>query len=117
MRADVPRGAVSLILRWRWKRARKAGKLQPASRPVDLSYAYFALCLFAASVHSADDYTFFWGLCVLLAWGLWPHGARRFSRAVWPLLLGLGFASGFLGQGAVGLLRAYLGIWIPNGMP
>ena len=108
-REGIPLETVSLILRWRWKRARRSGHPVAPSKPVDLSYPYFALCLFAASVHAADDYTFFWGLCVLLAWGLWPHRARRFSPVVWALLLGTGIALGFFGQSAVGHLQAYLG--------
>jgi hypothetical protein len=115
-RGGIPLETVSLILRWRWRRAKKSGRPVPPSRPVDLSYPYFALCLFAASVHSADDYTFFWGVCFLLAWGLWPHRARRFSPAVWALLLGTGIALGFFGQSAVGHLQAYLGNLNPQWM-
>ena len=115
-RGGIPLETVSLILRWRWKRARRAGQPVPPSQPVDLSYPYYALCLFAASVHSADDYTFFWGSCVLLAWGLWPYRARRFSPAVWALILGTGIALGFFGQSAVGHLQAYLGNLNPQWM-
>jgi transglutaminase-like putative cysteine protease len=115
-RGGVPLETISLILRWRWKRARRLGQPPPPSRVVDLSYPYFALCLFAASVHSAEDYTFFWGLCALLAWGLWPYRARRFSPVVWAMLLGTGIGLGFFGQSAVGHLQAYLGNLNPQWM-
>lgn len=115
-REGIPLETVSLILRWRWKRARKLGQSPPPPRVVDLSYPYFALCLFAASVHSSDDYTFFWGLSALLAWALWPHRARRFSPAVWALVLGTGIILGFIGQNAVGHLQAYLGNLNPQWM-
>ena len=108
-REGIPLQTVSLILRWRWKRAKKLGHTPPVSRPVDLSYAYFAMCLFASSVHAAEDYSFFWGLCVLLAWGMWPCRARRFHPALWGVLMVVAMALGFFGQSAVGHVQAYLG--------
>src|SRR5262249_3106041 len=113
-RERIPLETISLILRWRWKRAEKLGQPPPASYTVDVSYPFFALCLFAASVHSADDSTFFWGLCILLAWGLWPLRARRFSPATWVVMFGLGIALGFFGQSGVGHVQSYLGTWNPE---
>lgn len=108
-REGIPLETISLILRLRWKRAQKTGQPLPPSRSIDLSYPYFALCLFAASVHSADDNSFYWGLCALVAWGLWPQRARRFSPAVWAVLLGFAMVLGFFGQSGIGRLQGYLG--------
>ena len=47
---------------------------------MNVSYPYFMLCLFAASFHTSEDETFFWGLCALLAWALWPQRSRRYRR-------------------------------------
>src|SRR5436190_6695271 len=63
---EIPLHTISLILRRRWKRAKKLGQAPPAVRGVDVTYPYFAVCLFAASVHRNENNLFFWGLCVLL---------------------------------------------------
>ena len=61
-REGVPAETISVILRLRWQRARRLGRPLPAARSVDVSYPYFMLCLLAASFHTSDDQTFFWGL-------------------------------------------------------
>jgi protein-glutamine gamma-glutamyltransferase len=68
---------------------------------VDISYAYFVLCLFAASFHSKEDRSFYWGLCVLLAWALWPYRSRRFSVATWAGVLSVSVLLGYGGHGRV----------------
>jgi len=80
-REGVPLETISFILQWRWKKARKLGQPLPPSRSVNISYPFFGLCLMAASAHSGDDNSYFWGLCLLLAWALWPHRSR--NLAVW----------------------------------
>ena len=80
-REGIPPETISVIMRLRWQKARKLGRPLPAARSVNISYPYFMLCLFAASFHSSEDQTFFWGLCVLLAWALWPHRSRRYGVA------------------------------------
>src|SRR6185436_249748 len=71
-REQIPFYTVSLILQRRWRKAKKAGRTLPPGRGVNVAYPYFALCLFAASVHPAEDDTFFYGTAVLMVWGLWP---------------------------------------------
>ncbi len=107
-REGIPLQTISMILRWRWKRARKAGQTPPPAPHVDISFPYVTLCLFAASVHSSDDSTFFWGLSVLLAWALWPQRTRRFNAAVWGTALVVAIGLGYLGQTGVGRLQTYL---------
>src|SRR5215470_1634924 len=90
-RDGVPLETISLILARRWKRARKLGRKMPPSRTVDVSYAYFAVCLFGASIHSARDTTYFWSLCALLTWALWSQRSKRFGTVIWlgAILMGI----------------------------
>ena len=107
-RDGIPLETISLILRARWKMARKLGQPVPASRIVDVAYPYFALCLFSASVHPGDNTDYFWGSCALLAWALWPRRAGRFPPFVWSATLLSAVALGYLGQGGIGRLQRYL---------
>ncbi len=104
----VPLEAISFILRRRRKRARKLGQRLPAGKDVDVSFPYFILCLFAASAHSSENTTFFWGLGALLTWALWPQRSRRFGLAMWAGSLGTALALGYLGQSGFGRLQRYL---------
>ena len=103
-REGVPPETISVILRLRWQRARRLGRPLPAARSVDVSYPYFMLCLLAASFHSSEDETFFWGLCVLLTWALWSHRARRYGVVVWAGALAAAMVLGYSGQRGVGRL-------------
>jgi hypothetical protein len=105
-REGVPLETISFILQWRWKRARKQGQPLPQSRSVNISYPYLGLCLMAASAHSGEDNSFFWGLCLLLAWGLWPHRSR--NLAVWAAAVGVAITAGYFGQGGLSRLQRYL---------
>jgi len=107
-RETIPLATISLILRRRWKQARKAGKPTPASRDVDIAYPYFGGTLLAASVHPAEGTTYFWGLCAMIAWALWAQRSRRFAVAVWLGALTVAVALGFLGQRSIGQLQRYL---------
>jgi len=107
-REGIPPETISMILRWRWKRAQKAGKALPPSRSVDVSYPYFALCLFASSVHPGEDNSFFWGLCVLLSWALWPQRSKRFSIAVWAATIVMVIALGYTGQKGLSRVQGYI---------
>jgi protein-glutamine gamma-glutamyltransferase len=107
-REGIPLETISLILRRRWKKARERGQPLPATRTVNISYPFFGLCLFAASVHSGEDTSFFWGLCLLVAWGLWPLRSRRFGLALWVGSVGVAIALGYFGQRGIGQLQNYL---------
>ncbi len=58
-REEIPLHIISLILRHRRKRSRKLGLPGPLSRSFNAGYPFFALCLFSASIHAADDASFF----------------------------------------------------------
>jgi protein-glutamine gamma-glutamyltransferase len=119
-REGIPPETISVIMRLRWQRARKSGQPLPAARGVNVSYPYFVLCLFAASFHPGEDETFYWGLCPLLAWALWPYRSRRFGVAVWAGALAAAMVLGYAGQRGVGrvyrLLENYNAQWFIRGV-
>ena len=67
-------------------------------------YPYFALCLFSAAAHSAQDNSFYYGLCILVSWALWPERSRRFALPVWLGVLAIAVVVGFFGQRGFGQL-------------
>ena len=101
-REGIPWETISVIMRLRWQKARRLGRPLPALKSVNISYPYFMLCLLAASFHSSEDQTFFWGACVLVAWALWSHRSRRHSLAIWAGALAVAVALGYGGQRGVG---------------
>src|SRR5439155_17623753 len=107
-REGVPMETMSVILGLRWKRARKLGHSFPPGRAVNVAYPYFAVCVFAASIHVGEGTSFFWGLCALLAWALWPLRSRRFGVATWSASLIVAVALGYAGQRGVGQLQRLL---------
>lgn len=107
-RDKIPLATISLIMRRRRNQARLLGQPVTAEPGFHAGYPYFAACLLAASVHSAEGNSFFWGLCVLLAWALWAQRSRRFAVAVWATALLAAIALGFAGQRSVGQLQRYL---------
>jgi hypothetical protein len=101
-RPTVPITAVSLVLRLR----RRRGEQSLAGRYVDLSYAYFILCLFSAGIHSNQaTYSYFAGQVVLILWVLWTLRSRRFGPRVWSAGLGVAVGLGFLGQVGISQLE------------
>ncbi|MDB6020957.1 MAG: hypothetical protein JWQ04_814 [Pedosphaera sp.] len=102
-RDGIPLETISFFLRRRRKKARQSGVTLPASRTVNLAYPYLIACLFAASSHPYGNLGFFWGLCGLTAWALWPNRSRRFGSVVWAgtMLAVVGLSYG----GQYGLVR------------
>lgn len=100
----VPLESVFFLLRSRLKRARKRGQPTPPSRRFNALYPYFALCLFSAAGHAVQNDTFYYGLCILLAWALWPHRSQRFGAPVWVCLMAVAIAAGYVGQRGFGQL-------------
>jgi len=107
-RRGIPLHTISLILQRRWRQAKKLGRALPRSEGVDVTYPYFALCLFAASVHQNHNNSFFWGLCALLAWVLWVRRPRRFGVVIWVGTLALAIAFGYSGARGMGLIQRYM---------
>ena len=102
VREGIPPETISLLMHWRWQPVRKGGQSSPQAPNVNVAFAYFATCLFAAAFRVRDDSSFFWGLAVLLVWGLWSLRSRRFSPAAWVGTLAAAIALGYGGQIAAG---------------
>lgn len=107
-RESIPLATISLILQRRWRRAKKLGAPAPEARGFNVGYPYFCMTLLAASFHSADDNSFFWGFCALVIWALWVHRSRRYSIAVWISLLAVAGTAGYFGQRSIAQAQAYL---------
>lgn len=107
-REMIPLVTISLIMQRRWKKAKLLGQPQLTGRGFNIGYPYFCATLLAASFHPADDNSYFWGFCGLLAWVLWLHRSRRFGIALWLGILLIVAAGGYFGQRGVGQLQQYL---------
>ncbi len=115
-REGVPRETISLILSFRWKKVRQLLSVHPPSRNIDVSFSFFALCLFSASVHVSEDPSFFCGFAVLIAWALWPRRSVRFHLATWAAALLVAVGLAYAGQHAVAQLQQYIGNLNPHWM-
>ena len=107
-REGVPLETFSWLLRRRIKQARKLGLPPPVSRSINVSFPYFTVCLFAASVHAGQDSSYFWGACALVGWALWTCRSSRFTLATWAVAMAVAMGSGYLGQRGVGQLQHYI---------
>jgi hypothetical protein len=121
LRESVPLQIISLLMRRRWRKARLAGNADASRREVNVTYPYFILCIFAASVHPNDGSpTFFAGLCGLVAWALWVQRPRRFGWPVWAGVLLLVMAIGYGGQEGLSrlerLVEGYNAQWLERFM-
>src|ERR1017187_5471957 len=115
-RDEIPLNTISLILRKRWKKALELGRPMPSASGVNVSFPYFAICLFSASIHPGEGNYYFWGLCVLLVWALWTQRSQRFGIVVWAGVLALALALGFTGQYGIAQLAGYFGRMNPQWM-
>jgi hypothetical protein len=103
----IPLETISLIMRVRWKKARKLGGPVPPTVNFDVWWPYFGLCLISAGIRSRPDTAFFWGVCALTAWALWPYRSRRYPLVVWVALLLVAVGLAFLGQAAMSNAARY----------
>lgn len=86
VRETMPLTAVSLWLRRQRDREIKAGRKITPVREVNITYAYFIVCIFSAGIHeNSGSVSYFWGQSILFAWALWPLRSMRFKLAVWAL--------------------------------
>jgi hypothetical protein len=107
-RDQIPMTTISLLLRRRWKQAANSGGPPPVVRGVNVTYPYFAVCLFSASIHSGENNTYFWGLMALLAWALWSQRSRRVHLGVWAAVFAVAVLLGYAGQSGLGRLQGYI---------
>jgi hypothetical protein len=107
-REKIPLTAISIISRWRSQKEQKRGDAPDGFR-LNVSYPYFIVCLFSASVHANEGGdSFFSGQCVLIFWALWRFRSRRSSVFVWTLALAAVLALGYSGQHGIGRLQQFI---------
>ncbi len=102
-RDKVDFSTFSLILRWRKARNKSTGAKTAAAGGINVSYLYFAICLFGASATNNRALWFYPLLALLLVWGLWSQRTKRCSIAGWCGLVAVVAALGFAGH--VGLVH------------
>jgi hypothetical protein len=107
-RETIPLATISHILQRRWKMAQRLGQRIPPGRGFNIGYPYFCMTLLAASFHSSEDNSFFWGFSVLLAWVLWTLRSRRYSLAVWVGIILVAGVAGYFGQRGITQAQRYL---------
>ncbi|HEY9852730.1 MAG TPA: transglutaminase domain-containing protein [Leptolyngbyaceae cyanobacterium] len=73
---------------------------------VDISYLYLASCILSASNANVGNISFYCGMFVLSAVGLWSLRSKRFSPMVWLCFLLTAGSIGFIGQ--IGLHQLHL---------
>ncbi len=114
-RETIPLNTIDLIMRLRWKRDTRLGRPLPPPRGVNVSYPYFAICLFSASIHEplAKPH-YFWGVCGLLVWALWTQRSVRYGILLWAAALLLAVGLGFGGQVGIIQLTGYFGRMNPQ---
>ena len=107
VREKIPLTAISIISRRRSRLEKQRSGTAPPVRSINVSYPYFFVCLFSAGIHSRadeNDFSFYWGQCVLIIWALWQFRSGRFGIVLWAGVLAMVVAFGYGGQkGILGL--------------
>jgi transglutaminase-like putative cysteine protease len=82
-----------------WSLRRRANERPDYPRiPVDLSYPFVALTLLSASAANVRTGLFFAGFAAMAAWALWGVRPRRYSSAIWALVMALAITLGWAGH-------------------
>ena len=90
---------------WWLRRQRAKGKSGAAEGGMNLGFAYFGVCLLAASAARARAVWFFPLLCLLLGWALWVKRPRQYRAWAWALSLAGAAGLAFLGQSGLAWLQ------------
>ncbi len=100
----TPATSFSPFLRW-YRQKSRAITPEPM---LDLSYPYLILCLFSAGIHAnSGSQTYFMGMILLVAWGLWPVRSCRFHPLVWLAVFGLAAVLALAGDVGVGKMADF----------
>ena len=76
-------------------RQRRARTPDAAGQSVSVDFAYFCVCLLAATAANLRSAWFYAALCAFLLYGLWPQRTLGARRVAWPALAALAAALGF----------------------
>ena len=100
----IPLAAISWIAR---RRQQQGTGMEP-EKHINVAYPYFMLCLYSAGIHTNDGtHLYFYGLCGLLTWALWPLRARKAAIWVWCVLLATALTLGYYGVHGIGQLEQF----------
>ena len=100
----VPLAAISWLAR---RRQSQASGTEPEKR-INVAYPYFMLCLYSAGIHTNDGtHLYFYGLCGLLTWALWPLRARKAAVWLWGVMLATALTLGYYGVHGIGQLEQF----------
>lgn len=102
-REQVPLSCFSFFQR---RRHAHAGRPQPLTPAFHLGHPYLAAVLFSASLANQRTDWFYFALCAVVAWSLWPLRPRRFSTVIWVGLLILVMKAGYYGHKGLNQLQA-----------
>ncbi|MBD2387034.1 transglutaminase domain-containing protein [Cylindrospermum sp. FACHB-282] len=87
---------------------------------INLTYPYFALCIFSAGNANTQDISFYIGMFLLSSVAFWFLRSKRFPPTVWLCLILLAGIIGFIGQIGVAQLQVKLEesvvAWLSNGV-
>lgn len=80
------------------RRAAQNRELEEDAGDVNVSFAYFAVCILAASATNARPEYFYPGMMLLLAWALWTRRAARFAPVIAGVMIVTICAGGYAGN-------------------
>ncbi|HWN94650.1 MAG TPA: hypothetical protein VNT99_06440, partial [Methylomirabilota bacterium] len=75
---------------------------------VNVAFPFVAVCLLAASASIDRNRNFYFGLALLIGWGLWSVRTKRHSAVVWGVAFVLIAAAGLAGHHGLSLLQKKL---------
>ncbi|HJV10273.1 MAG TPA: transglutaminase-like domain-containing protein, partial [Burkholderiales bacterium] len=95
---------------------RKARERDPTipDPPIDLSGAYFAVCVLAAAIPNQRDEFFYAGVVVLIGWALAPLRPKHHRLAVWASVMVLAAGIGYGTQLGLAQLQATVDDWVSD---
>jgi protein-glutamine gamma-glutamyltransferase len=91
---------------WFYRKRRRAPGYEPVR--VTIAYPFLGLMLFSAAASNQRTPWFYIGLCVLVAWALWPQRSRRTPAILWAVLLAAAVAGGYFAHGGLNHLQRKL---------
>jgi hypothetical protein len=105
-REKIPLTAIQILL---FRRPEPKRGDAPDGFSLNVSYPYFIVCIFSASIHAnTGGNSFFWGECGLMFWAMWRFRSRRYGLPVWALALAVVMVFGFFGQRGIGELQQFI---------
>lgn len=105
-RGRMPLAALLLVRRRKTDKAVKPARQDTGE--IDIHYAYFICCLFAAGAANTRSELFFPVVALLLGWLFWLRRPRRYRAGIWLVCFAAATGLGFWGQQAIDQIQAYV---------